>query len=301
MARRKLLIDTDPGTDDLIALLMALRAPELEVLGVTTVGGNASLDDTTRNALRILECAGRTDVLVAAGAAHPLWASFVYAYDFHGPGGLTVKLPDPNSHAAPGSAHTFIYQALKASPGEVTLLALGPLTNVALLFREHPDAKRLLKELVVMGGAVGVPGNITAHAEFNVYNDPLAAQAVFASGAPTTLVDLRVCRQVALTRADIPRLEAGGDAAKLVARVLDGWFQLHPTRDAYELCDPLAMAALLDPTLVDTEAAEVAVDTSAAPTRGMTYGVRTQGPVKVTRTVDAERTRRMVMERLGTG
>ncbi|MDP3063536.1 MAG: nucleoside hydrolase [Chloroflexota bacterium] len=298
MTPRKLLIDTDPGTDDLIALLMALRSPELEVVGVTTVGGNARLAHTTRNALRILEHIGRADVPVAPGASRPLRGRFTYAYDFHGPAGLTARLPLPQTRPTPGRASDFIYRTLAASPGRVSILALGPLTNLARLLRKHPGAKRLMGELVVMGGAVGVPGNVTPHAEFNVFNDPLAAQEVLASGIPITLVDLRVCRQALFRKADLARLGGKGRAAELALRVLKGWFRLHPKREAYDLCDPLATGVLLDPTLVTTEAVSLGVDVSDGPERGKTYVAATPGPVHVTREVDAERFKELMFRLL---
>ena len=154
----KLLIDTDPGTDDALALLMALNAPDVEVVGITTVGGNATVAQTTRNVVKILEYMSRTDIPVASGAARPLRGRFHYAYDFHGRGDPGIQLPRPTLPPKPEEAVTSLAHTIQAHSGEITLAALGPLTNVAHLLQHHPDVARSLRRLVVMGGALwGAP------------------------------------------------------------------------------------------------------------------------------------------------
>ena len=172
------VIDTDPGTDDAIALMMALGSPELDILGLTTVGGNAPLAQTTRNALRVLEYMERPDVEVFRGSARPLRGRFHYAHYFHGPGGLTVRLPVPVTRPAPQRAVELLVERARAFRGEFTAIALGPLTNLARAIKKDRRLVDWTDEIVVMGGAVEVPGNVTAHAEFNIYNDPAAAEIV---------------------------------------------------------------------------------------------------------------------------
>ena len=297
---KKVLIDTDPGTDDAIALLMVLGPPELvrvDVLGITTVGGNASLARTTRNALAILEYAGHGDVPLARGAARPLRGVFAYAYSFHGPGALSTRLPDPQIGPHPESAVEFLRCKLLASLQGATLIALGPLTNVAKLLRRHPEAGHQLSGLVVMGGAVGVPGNVTPHAEFNFYSDPLAASEVLSFGVPLTLVDLGACRKASIGRNGLGPLLKAGKRGRLAGRILSSWFGRNPDRESYDLCDPLAMAVVMEPDVVTTTPGRVEVKINRAEAMGKTTpsaplgtGLEgTEGHVQVATDVDTER------------
>ncbi|MBI4337907.1 MAG: nucleoside hydrolase [Chloroflexi bacterium] len=285
---KRTLIDTDPGTDDALALLMALRSPELAVEGVTTVGGNAPVRQTTRNAIGLLEAFGCRDLPVAGGAARPLRGRYRYAYDFHGRGGLTVRLPRPVMGPRRLPAHLFLLSKAYAFAGELVVVCLGPLTNIARAIRAEPRFRQMVKELVVMGGAVQTPGNVTPYAEFNTYNDPEAAQAVMDCGVPVTLVGLDVCRQVLLTRADLPRLEVNDGATHLLGDMMANWFRLHPEKAAYDLCDPLAMAATIEPGVLVTETRHVRVVTEGSE-RGRTVAVDGRGHVRVATTVDVER------------
>lgn len=288
--RQRILIDTDPGTDDALALLMALGPPEdtgLEVLGITTVGGNASLARTTRNTLAILEYTGRGELPLARGASRPLRGTFSYAYYFHGPGGLTARLPAPRLRPIQDSAAELLYHTLSGSPG-TTLVALGPLTNVAIMLRTRPRAAGLISRLVIMGGAVGVPGNVTPHAEFNFYSDPVAAREVLDCGLPITLVDLRVCREATIGR-DHLRLLKGSSRARLAQRILANWFKMHPDRDTYDMCDPLAMGVAIEPDIVTTRRGQVAVTTRRGETLGKSKFNASQGNVDVTTAVDSQR------------
>ena len=284
---RQVIIDTDPGTDDAIALMMALNSPGLDVLALTTVGGNAALRHTTRNALRVLEYMGRTDVPVFRGSARPLKGRFTYGYYFHGPAGLTVHLPLPAGRPQPDAAPEYIMRKTREQPGELTLVALGPLTNVARALLREPSVAQWTKELVVMGGALEVPGNVTPHAEFNTFNDPEAAQVVFSSGIPTTLVGLDVSNDVYLT-ADDDRWASGASRAENLARRLtDNWFASHPDEARYNLCDPLALLAVLRDDPMTYRQATVHVETGSPERRGKTTATYGSGNAIVAESVPA--------------
>ncbi len=297
----KVVIDTDPGTDDALALVMALNSPELDVQGLTTVGGNARLADTTRNALALTSYLGRPDLPVARGASRPMKGAYQYGYYFHGPGGLTLSLPKPAVGPHPRRAADYLVGVAASYPSELVLIALGRLTNVARALQREPRLAGWLREIVVMGGAVEVPGNVTPYAEFNIYNDPHAANVVFGSGVPVTLVGLDVCNQVAFARADLTLLEGSSVGEGLASRVLAGWFDAHPDEGRYNLCDPLAMAAAIEPDLLETEAARVAVETEDSQRYGRTTAAYGGGAVRVARGVDVERARALIVERLKTG
>jgi purine nucleosidase len=261
--------------------MMALNSADLDVLGLTTVGGNASLAHTTRNALRLLEHMGRSDIGVFRGAARPLRGRFSYAYDFHGPAGLTVRLPRPRSTPETPRAPEYIASVARSLPGELVLVALGPLTNIARTLAREPQLSALIEEIVVMGGAVEAAGNVTPHAEFNIYNDPHAAQVVFSSGIPVTLVGLDVCNQVYVARHEDAWLRGWSGTGTLTGRILAGWFASHAGRDRYILCDPLAVAATVRPELLTYKRATVSVelrDGGRAGETGASYGA---GAVRV--------------------
>jgi inosine-uridine nucleoside N-ribohydrolase len=246
----KLIIDTDPGVDDAVAILMALAVPEIKILGLTTVGGNVPLARTTRNALALLQAAGRSEIPVAKGASRPLRGRFKYAPQFHGPGGLSHRLPDPSVGPVTKGAVEFLYDQLTADePGEVAVVALGPLTNIAQLLWERPFALEQAKNIIVMGGAVNAPGNVTPKAEFNIYSDPVAAEVVLASGLPITLVDLAACRQVGISREQAMGLRSDHPMGRLTLNMLQGWFRKEPSRQRFEFYDPLAMAIALEPAI----------------------------------------------------
>ena len=245
----KLIIDTDPGVDDAIAILMALASPDVEILGLTTVGGNVPLARSTRNALALLQAAGRRDVLVAKGATRPLRGRYTYAPQFHGPGGLSSRLPDPATEPVAEGGVQFLYEQLTRHSGEAVLVALGPLTNLARLLLEWPAALEQAKNIVVMGGAVNTPGNVTPRAEFNFHSDPVAAEIVLSSRLPITLVDLAACRQVGISREQALGLRSAHPLGRLVLDVLQGWFRREPSRQRFEFYDPLALAIALEPAI----------------------------------------------------
>ena len=305
----RVVLDVDPGTDDALAMLMALNAPRLRVEGVTTVGGNATLRDTTRNALRILEYVGaaaRTDIdgngiPVSRGAGRPLRGRYRYGYYYHGPAGLGVRLPSPRSAPYPVRAADLIVELADAGNEPLTIIALGPLTNVARALRRSPRMADRLERIVVMGGAVESPGNVTPHAEFNTYNDPLAAAEVFESGAPVTLVPLDVCAMATLGRGDMPWVAGTSKSALLTRRVLNNWFDGHPDRERYDLCDPLAVVAALRPGFFSFRGASVAVETEDPDRYGKTIADYGRGNVDVALDVDADTAKWLMVGLLGGG
>ena len=226
----KVIIDTDPGVDDAIAILMALASPSMDIIGLTTVGGNVPLARTTRNALALLGYMGRSDIPVARGGSRPVKGRFRYARGIHSASGITRKLPNPAAVPIDETAVDFLARHLQQSPGQVTIIALGPLTNLARLLQRHPGALGLAGKLVVMGGAVNSAGNVTEHAEFNFYSDPAAAQLVLSSGVPLTLVDLPTCRQVVATREEMTSLRSRSPLGTLALRCL--WTGSAATRPA---------------------------------------------------------------------
>ena len=284
-----LIIDTDPGVDDAVAILMALAAPGVELAGLTTVGGNVPRARATRNALALLQAAGRAEIPVARGAARPVRGRFRPSAAFHGPGGLSVRLPDPSVGAIGSSAVEFLGEQLSRRPGEITVAALGPLTNLARLERRHPGALGLARSIVVMGGAVDTPGNVTPRAEFNFHSDAVAAREVLSCGAPLTLVDLAACRQVWVSRDDAGRLRSPYPMGQLAARLVQNWFRRDPARQRFEFYDPLALAAALDPGIAATSQAVVSVGVTQDKHWGETTVTGRPGPVSVVTEVDAER------------
>ena len=265
-----IVIDCDPGHDDAIAILLAVASPEVELRGITTVAGNQTLAKTTRNALVVLEVAGRSDIPVAAGAAAPLRRTLRTAAHVHGESGLDGPvLPEPS--ARPVDAHAADFLAELVEPG-VVLVATGPLTNVALLLERHPGARGRIEAIVWMGGAIA-EGNITPAAEFNAFVDPEAAAAVFASGIPLTMVGLDVTHRALFTRAHAERLRAAGRAGRFVAELSDFFQAFHERSYAFDgspIHDAVAVAHVLDPTLVTTRRANVAVETASEHCDGRT-------------------------------
>jgi inosine-uridine nucleoside N-ribohydrolase len=262
-----ILIDCDPGHDDAIAILLALGSDEVEVRGITTVAGNQTLEKTTANALRVLELGGRADVPVAVGAPRPLVRELYIAADVHGETGLDgPDLPPPQAEPSGRHAVDFLAEHLDGA----TLVATGPLTNVALLLARYPDARP--ERIVLMGGAIG-EGNVTPAAEFNIWADPEAAARVFGSGLDVTMVGLDVTHRALVTRAHAEQLRASGRVAKAVAELLDFYGVFH--REVYgfdgsPVHDAVAVAHVIDPTLLELERLNVRVDCESELCRGRT-------------------------------
>ena len=266
------IIDTDPGVDDAIAILMALAHPGFRILGLTATAGNVPLARAARNALALLEYAGRGDIPTHKGAARPLRGRYPYARQVHSPSGLTSPLPAPSITASATPAVPFLAQILTAMPGAVTVIALGPLTNLARLLRRHPGTLQSAARIIVMGGAVDAPGNATPHAEFNFYSDPTAARLVIASGIPITLIDLAACRQVYFARSDLDGLKSGGRLGELAARLLAGWFAKDPARRQFRLYDPLAVIAAIAPDALQLRPVTLEIDDSTTTGDAVRWG-----------------------------
>lgn len=277
MAPRKIIIDTDPGQDDAVAILLALASPkEVEVLGITTVAGNVPLDLTSRNALITCEVAGRTDVPVYAGCDRPLGHDLVTAEHVHGKTGLDgPDLPEPKMQLTEGHGADFIINTLMRAPeGTVTLCTLGPLTNIASAIDRAPGIIARAKEIVMMGGAYFEVGNITPAAEFNIYVDPEAADIVFKSGIPITVMPLDVTHKALVTvvRNDAFRF-VGNEQGRIVAEWTD--FYERFDRKKYgsagaPLHDPCVIAYLIKPDLFSGRHINVEIETQSPLTRGMT-------------------------------
>ncbi|MEY3004086.1 MAG: hypothetical protein RLZZ491_1262 [Pseudomonadota bacterium] len=273
----KIIIDTDPGQDDAVAILLALAAPEaIEVLGITAVAGNVPLALTQKNARIICELAGRPDVRVFAGCDRPMVQPLVTAEHVHGKTGLDgIALPDPTMPLQATHAVDFIVETLRSQPADtVTLCPLGPLTNIATAFRAAPDIVARVQQIVLMGGAYFEVGNITPAAEFNIYVDPEAAEIVFKSGVPLTVMPLDVTHRVLTTR---PRIEAiralGSPVGHAVAQWTDFFERFDMAKyghDGAPLHDPCVIAYLLAPHLFSGRQINVEIETVSALTRGMT-------------------------------
>ena len=261
---RPVILDADPGVDDALAIMLALGSPELEVLGICTVSGNVPLDTGTGNALKVLALLGRDEVPVYPGAGSPLRKEAVYATEVHGPGGLgDSALPLPGRSPS-GDAVSFIIETLSARPGEVTMIAVGPLTNLALAEARAPGVLKKAREVCVMGGAVEEPGNVTPVAEFNFFVDPDAARQVLRSGASITLAPLDVTHQVALAASHLAEMPAT-PAARFVKGAVRPAMELATRLQAgrrFFLHDPLAVGLAFDPSLyrIDTVFADVEAD-----------------------------------------
>jgi inosine-uridine nucleoside N-ribohydrolase len=248
MSATPILLDCDPGHDDAIALLLALASPEVELLGVTTVAGNQTLDKTTANAIRVLEFSGRTDIQVAAGADRPLLRAQYVAADVHGETGLDgPDLPPAQGEPVAQHAVDFLADRIRAAERPVTLIPTGPLTNVALLLALHPDARP--ERIVLMGGAIA-EGNVTPAAEFNIWCDPEAAARVFGSGLDVTMVGLDVTHKALFTEAHVGRL--AGRVGEMVAELLRFYGNFHRKVygfDGSPIHDAVAVAYVLDSDL----------------------------------------------------
>ena len=272
----RVIIDTDPGVDDALALLLAMRSPELKIEAITPVAGNVPLELTLPNALRLVEIAGRTDIPVAPGAKTPLVRRLVTATYAHGENGLGgAVFPEPKSKPVSTPAAELICQIVRKYPGEVTLIPIGPLTNIATALNSDPEVAGMVKGIVMMGGSLS-GGNITPAAEFNVYVDPEAARIVFQSGIPITMVGLDVTRKTSLTDEHVRVLEAAQNPASQAAAKI-GRNAINHTRERGFLVGPnmhdsLAVATFINPAIVKLQDYYVDVETTGELTAGATLG-----------------------------
>ncbi|HRA53029.1 MAG TPA: nucleoside hydrolase [Thermoflexales bacterium] len=311
---RKIIIDTDPGVDDAMAIYLALRSPELELVGLTTIFGNSNVEATTRNTLNLLHVAGRTDIPVARGAGRPLvlppgpTGEWVHGDDAMGNIGWTTVL-DPALKPIDIPAARFIVDTIMANPGEITLVPIGPLTNLALALQIEPRIATHVREIVMMGGSALAPGNVSPLAEANVHNDPHAASVVFSADWPITMAGLDVTESTPMNDDDFAALAASSDPlAHFIVKVVGFYQAFH--RDWYKMQhgaihthDSCAILYLLDPTLFSGERWPITVPHDG-PAKGATL-VDRRGhfyktpPVHCLLKVDAPRLIGTYLERMG--
>ncbi|WP_420324946.1 nucleoside hydrolase [Mameliella sp.] len=277
MPARKIIIDTDPGQDDAVAILLALASPEeLEVLGITAVAGNVPLELTARNARMVCELAGKPETPVFAGCDRPFAHDLVTAEHVHGKTGLDgPDLPEPSMPLQDGDAVDFIIETLRAQPEKtVTLCPLGPLTNIAAALQRAPDVVARIQEIVLMGGAYFEVGNITPAAEFNIYVDPEAAEIVFKCGAPITVMPLDVTHKALVTSSRNEAFRALGTPVGIAVAQMTDFFERFDKEkygsNGAPLHDPCVTAYLLQPDLFSGRFINVEIETRSDLTRGMT-------------------------------
>jgi len=310
MTPRKIIIDTDPGQDDAAAIMLALASPEIEVLAITAVAGNVPLKLTSLNARIVTEICGRSEVPVFAGADAPLKRKLVTAEHVHGKTGLDgVEIFEPARPLEKAHAVDFIIETLLSEPEKtITLCALGPLTNIAMAFERAPEIIARVEQIVLMGGGYFEGGNITPSAEFNIYVDPEAAQIVFASGVPLTMLPLDVTHKVLTTRSRVARLRANGNRASTeMASMLEFFERFDEEKygtDGGPLHDPTVIAWLIDPDMFTGRRCNVEIETGSELTLGATvvdWWKVTGRPENalVIGDVDSDRFFDLLIERLG--
>ncbi len=306
--RHRIIYDTDPGVDDSMAFFLAHTSPEIELLALTTIFGNGGIETTTANALRLVETVDRPDIPVLRGAAKPL----LHAYDgrgamVHGSDGLgDSHMPPASLQPANGQAAQFIAEQIMAAPGEITLVAVGPLTNLALAVSLEPGIADAVREVIIMGGAATVAGNASPVAEANIHNDAAAARIVFEAGWPLTMVGLDATQATIMSSAYLDDLYAiGNPATDFIARIVPFYHRFHTRQgvDGIYVHDSSAIMYAIDPTLYETRSAYVRVCLGHEGTRGQTIPDwrsqwRAEPACNVCLGVDAERLKAMYRERL---
>ena len=274
--KRRIIIDTDPGQDDAVAILMALASEELEVVGITAVAGNVPLALTEKNSRIIVELSGRKDIPVYAGCSKPLGRELVTAEEVHGKTGLDgMELTEPSIPLEDKHAADFIIETLRENnPDTISLCPLGPLTNIAQAMIQAPDIVERIQEIILMGGAYFEVGNVTPTAEFNIYVDPEAAKKVFSSGVPITVLPLDVTHQVLTTKTRMDKIRnIGNQTGKEVANLTTFFERFDMEKyglDGAPLHDPCVIAYLLEPEIFEGRFINVEVETESELTRGMT-------------------------------
>lgn len=305
---KRIIIDTDPGIDDALAILLALASPELELEALTVVMGNCSTVQGVANALSVLELAGAAHIPVASGLDRPLLQPLLTAPETHGSTGLGyAHLPPPSHSPANRHAVDLLIERIMAAPGKITVVAIAPLTNLALAIRREPALLEAIREVIIMGGALRHEGNTTPLAEFNVYVDPHAAHIIYHSGLPITLVPLDVTYQCILTQADVDRLLAlDSPITRFIADATRFYMEFHDEYQGIQGCvinDPLALALTFAPELVETHPLYVTVDTHSPLSLGKTmadfYGAWSKPPnMQVALKVQARRFIELFLERI---
>jgi purine nucleosidase len=300
MDPRDLIIDCDPGIDDALALMLAAASPELRLLGVTAVAGNVDLARTSVNARRLLDLAGRADVPVYAGCARPIPHGRMHSDGVHGTNGLGgVVLPGDSRPEAMHAVDWLCDTLRQAAPGSISVVAVGPLTNLALAEIKHPGTLRRARELLVMGGAAFRPGNVTPHAEFNFHADAVAAHVVLDAGAALTLFGLDVTEQALMSPQWVASLAASGSRCAQAAHAM-------LTGDAKRellLHDACPVAWAIDPSLFAGDEQALSVDWCSGPTEGRVHAVRVSadagGVARLVTRTDTDRLMTLVRERIG--
>jgi purine nucleosidase len=273
---KHIILDSDPGIDDSLAILLALASPEIVLDGISTIHGNASTEQVTKNALSILELAKASHVPVFKGCDVPLVKDSLLGPETHGDTGLGyAKLPDPQTQPKIQHGSDYLIEQIMSRPGEVTLVALGPLTNVAIAIRKEPRIVQNVKEVFIMGGAIQHPGNTTALAEFNTYVDPHAAHVVFHSGMPMILTPLDVTYQCIFTKDDLDRLEKiDSPITKFISDSTRFYMEFHDEYQKIDGCvinDPMTLALTFMPEICDYQDLVVDVDISTGVGLGNTF------------------------------
>lgn len=276
-APRRVIIDTDPGTDDAMAIILALNSPEFKVEALTVVPGNVEAWQGLENALKIVSLADRCDVMVAGGAQHPLNQKLITAQYWHGKNGLAnVELPASKCKADPRFGPDLIIEMIHKYPHEITLIPIGPLTNIALAVSKDPSIAALVKDIVIMGGSIS-GGNVNGAAEANIYNDPEAAQIVFNAGWMVTMVGSDVGERTLITRKYLGELQSShGPQSDFISKIAD-FYLTRSEKSGYNgaaMYDPLAVGIALDPTLGTLKEMHVDVETRGEFTRGETVANR---------------------------
>ncbi len=310
MEKNKIILDTDPGNDDLLAIIMALKSDLIEVRGLTIVGGNASLENTTNNALSLLTYMDRIEVPVYVGDSSALNEISTSAEEFddfkshrieiHGETGLHVPLPKSNIGPKEMHAVDFIISEAESNKGALSLVPIGPLTNIAMAIKKEPNLANWIQGIHLMGGAINVPGNVTQYAEFNIYCDPVAANEVLSSGIKIKLCGLDITRGTFVEREDTNWLGENSLGEQLIRHLLDSVFKKLPDRNRFSLHDPITVLSVLYPELIEWEMYDVSVVCNG-PNFGQTIGTpNAEGSVAVGVNIDRELAKLKISEILAT-
>lgn len=310
MTPKRIIIDTDPGVDDALTFLLALASPEIQLEALTITQGNVTVETGTRNAVAVLELLNASHIPVAQGCSLPMVGPLLASDVVHGGSGLgDAKLPEPAIQPVPQHAIDYLIERFLAKPGEISLFAIGPLTNVALAIRKEPRFAESVRELVIMGGAIREGGNITPQAEFNIYTDPHAAHIVFQSGIPMTLIPLDVTHKCMLYAEQIEQLnQAETPIARFIADATATYVNFTESKTGVPGCalhDPLTLATIIAPDLLTLEKHYVDVDISSGPSLGSTFAdfYHTTGKpanVKVALDVHGEEFVKLFLQRIET-
>ena len=276
MTPKRIIIDTDPGVDDALTFLLALASPEIQLEALTITQGNVTVEKGTRNALAVLELLKTSHIPVAQGTSLPMVGPLLASDLVHGGSGLgEANLPEPKAKPVPQHAIDYLIERFLAEPGEISLFAIGPLTNIALAIRKEPRFAKAVKEMVIMGGAIREGGNMTPQAEFNIYCDPHAAHVVFHSGIPITLIPLDVTHKCMLYIEQVRRLgEQESPITRFIADATATYIKFTKTKTGVEGCalhDPLTLVTIIAPELLSYEEHYVDVDISSGPSLGCTF------------------------------